>query len=135
MNVEPYLVASSVVLTMAQRLLRKLCPHCKVPLKPPSKALIQEGFDPKVIPDVSLFGPKGCPKCFNTGYLGRVGIFEVLAVNDEIREMFLDRAPIAEVKREARRFGMRTLRQMGLEKAKAGVTSIEEVTASTMPDR
>lgn len=135
MNVEPYLVASSVVLTMAQRLLRKLCPHCKVPLKPPPKALIQVGFDPRDIPDLSLFGPKGCPKCFNTGYLGRVGIFEVLAVNDEIRGMFLDRAPITEVKREAKRFGMRTLRQMGLEKAKAGVTSIEEVASSTMPDR
>lgn len=135
MNVEPYLVASSVVLVMAQRLLRKLCPHCKRPVKPPAKALIQVGFDPQDIPELTLFGPQGCPKCFGTGYTGRVGIFEVLAVNDEIREMFLEKAPILEIKREAKRFGMRTLRNMGLQKAKAGITSLEEVTASTMPDR
>ena len=135
MHVEPYLVASSVTLLMAQRLVRKLCPHCKQVIKPPPKVLIQVGFDPKVIPDLVVYEAKGCPKCFMTGYNGRVGMFEIMAMNDELKEMFLDQASILDIKREARRFGMRTLRAAGLEKIKLGLTSIEEVINSTMPDR
>ena len=125
MGVEPFLIASSLVLVAAQRLCRQLCTHCKTPAQIP-KAM----FDRLEIPDVSKaqwYGPKGCAQCAQTGYRGRFGILETMTVDDRIREMIVDRAASDQIKTYAMSQGMRTLRQEGVEHAMSGRTSLEEV--------
>ena len=131
MDVEPYLTASAVVCVIAQRLARVLCPHCKVPYEiTRGEAEEIEGFP--VEPDdeqVTLYrsNPDGCLRCSDTGYQGRIGLFEVLFVTEEIQRMTLERRSSSEIKRQAIADGMVTLRQDGLKKVRDGFTSIEEV--------
>jgi type IV pilus assembly protein PilB len=123
MGVEPYLIATSVIAILAQRLVRLICPYCKEKYTPPPEVLkglhINEKFD--------AYHGKGCPKCKNTGFLGRIGIFEMLLINDDIKEMITSKRSAGEIKKKAISQGMRTLFEDGLEKIKKGDTTIEEV--------
>ncbi|HSQ81456.1 MAG TPA: type IV-A pilus assembly ATPase PilB [Casimicrobiaceae bacterium] len=132
MGVAPFNVASSVHLITAQRLGRKLCPHCKRPEDIPPEALLRAGFGEKDL-DGSWqpFGPVGCEHCKDTGYKGRTGIYEVMPISDEMRQLIMRNGNSLEIAELARSEGMRNLRQSGLLKAKAGITSLEEVEAVT----
>jgi type IV pilus assembly protein PilB len=132
MGIEPFLVASSLNLICAQRLVRRLCPLCKAPHPWPQQGLIDVGFSPEDAAIVKPFQPIGCEKCNNTGYKGRVGLYEVMEVTDGMRELVLVGASSMELRRKAMEEGMLTLRLSGLQKVKAGLTSIEEVTRETV---
>jgi general secretion pathway protein E len=122
MGVENYLVASTLICVMAQRLVRRICQHCKV------KQNVSEDILKKFNSSVqAVWAGSGCEYCSGTGYRGRVGIFEVLPVGDDIRELIMGRATVKEIKDKAIALGMRTLRQDGIEKVKKGVTTIDEV--------
>jgi len=132
MGIEPFLVASSVLLIVAQRLIRKICSECKEEYRVPLEALIDIGFSEDEARDVTIFKGRGCPLCGNTGYKGRVGLFEVLEVSDNIRELILVGASAIEIRRKAVEEGMIALRASGLEKLKVGLTTIEEVLRETV---
>jgi type IV pilus assembly protein PilB len=134
MNVEPFLIADSVILIAAQRLVRRLCQKCKVPHKLPEKALIDIGYLPEEVKSVQAWKGGGCDYCNNTGYKGRIALYEVMPVDDEIREQILMRAQSREIKKKAVEKGMITLRRSGLIKIKNGVTSIEEVLRESVKD-
>ncbi len=128
MGIEPYLVASSVIGVMAQRLARKICPRCKEPYQAPREALRRLSEDlEEVDKEVVLFRGAGCEACRQTGYKGRIGIFELLVVTDRIRSLVLARAPATEIREAARSEGMRTMREDGLEKVLEGLSTVEEV--------
>jgi type IV pilus assembly protein PilB len=135
MNVEPFLIADSVILIAAQRLVRRLCLKCKVPHRLPEKALIDIGFTPEETKQVQVWKASGCDHCNNTGYKGRTALYEVMPVDDEIREMILVRAQSREIKKKAIEKGMITLRRSGLIKIKNGVTSVEEVLRESVKDQ
>lgn len=134
MNVEPFLIADSVIAIVAQRLVRKLCKKCRERHNLSPDALIDIGFTPEEVQTVKPYKPNGCNECNNTGYKGRTGIFEVMKVTDDIRDMILARAQSKEIKKKAMEQGMITLRQSGLVKIKNGITSIEEVLRETVRD-
>jgi type IV pilus assembly protein PilB len=123
MGIEPFLVASGLEGVVAQRLVRRICPKCKVPYDPPAKML--EEFD--LPPGTKFYKGKGCEHCRNTGYRGRMGIFEVMKLNDRIRELVVTRPPTSAIRALAREFGMKTLWEDGMRKVLNGVTTIEEV--------
>ena len=132
MGIEPFLVASSVLLIVAQRLIRKICSECKEEYRVPLEALIDIGFSEEEAGEVTIYKGRGCPLCGNTGYKGRVGLFEVLEVTDNIRELILVGASAIEIRRKAVEEGMIALRASGLEKLKVGLTTIEEVLRETV---
>ncbi|HEC97146.1 MAG TPA: type II secretion system protein GspE, partial [Nitrospirae bacterium] len=134
MGIEPFLVSSSVILMLAQRLARKICTQCKVEEQHSESALLRLGFGEEEIKDIKVFKGNGCPECNNSGYKGRVALYEVMPVKDEIKELILEGASAQELKKLAIRLGMDTLRRSGLNKIKAGVTSIEEVLRVTFGD-
>lgn len=134
MNVEPFLIADSVILIVAQRLVRRLCPKCRVPHKLPVKALVDIGFSPEEAETVKVWKASGCDHCNNTGYKGRTALFEVMPIDEDIRELILVRAQSREIKKKAMEKGMITLRRSGLIKIKKGITSIEEVLRETVKD-
>ena len=134
MNVEPFLIADSVVLIVAQRLVRRLCQKCCEPHELPKRALLDMGYGENEIDDLHIFKAHGCEACNNTGYKGRTALFEVMKISDEIKEMILNRAMSREIKRKAIENGMLTLRRSGLVKIKNGVTSVEEVLRETVRD-
>jgi type IV pilus assembly protein PilB len=132
MGIEPYLVATSVHLIAAQRLVRRLCKECKEPLPMPPQALMDIGFSAEDAKSVAVYKGRGCQTCNNTGYKGRVGLYEVLEITDSIREMVLTGASAIELKNRATEEGMITLRGSGLRKLKAGLTTVEEVVRETV---
>ncbi len=132
MGIEPYLVATSVHMICAQRLVRRLCKDCKEEVNMPTQALIDIGYAPDEAPRVKLYKGKGCPTCNNTGYKGRVGLYEVMEITDGMREMILTGASSIELKNKAMEEGMITLRGSGLRKIKAGQTTVEEVVRETV---
>jgi type IV pilus assembly protein PilB len=134
MNIEPFLIADSVIMIVAQRLIRKLCKKCAQPHKLPEKALLDMGFLKDELKDLSVLKPKGCEACNNTGYKGRTGLYEVLPIDDDIREMILNKTQSREIKKRAIEQGMMTLRQSGLTKIRNGITSVEEVLRETVRD-
>jgi len=134
MGIEPFLVASAVNLITAQRLARRVCTECKAVEEIPVQALIDAGVPPEDAPEYVCFKGAGCPKCNNTGYRGRVGFYQVLPMLEEIRELILNGANTAEIKRESMRLGIRTMRQSGLTKVQEGITSFEEVLRVTVSD-
>jgi type IV pilus assembly protein PilB len=134
MGVEPFLVASSVNLILAQRLARKVCAECREPVEVPAQALLDLGVPEGVAAGARLFMGKGCPVCSNTGYKGRIALYEVMPMHEEIKELVLMGASTAEIRREAMRLGMRTLRQSGVSKMLEGVTSYQEVVRCTVKD-
>ena len=132
MGIEPFLVASSVNLICAQRLVRRICANCKADHPTPPQALVQAGFSPDDSKTVMPKKGNGCEKCNNTGYKGRVGLYEVMEVTDELRELILVGASGLELRRKAIEEGMLTLRMSGLRKVKEGLTTIEEVARETV---
>ena len=132
MGVPAFNIASSVILITAQRLARKLCPQCRRPEEIPPEALLQAGFTEEDIDGTwQAFGPTGCDNCFGTGYKGRVGIYEVMPISDEMRQVIMRNGNALDIAAQAQREGVRNLRQSGLLKVKQGVTSLEEVEAVT----
>jgi type IV pilus assembly protein PilB len=134
MGVEPFLVSSSVILIMAQRLGRKVCQQCKEEEKFPAHTLLKLGFTEEESKTVKCYKGKGCPICNNSGYKGRIALYEVMLLDDEIRKLILEGASGDELRRAAVRGGMKTLRMSGLTKVKEGVTSVEEVLRVTVGD-
>jgi type IV pilus assembly protein PilB len=132
MGIEPYLVASSVHLICAQRLVRRVCTHCRETHQHPVAALIQAGFSAADAAMVRPVKGQGCERCNRTGYKGRVGLYEVMEISEDLRELILIGAPGAELRRKAIDEGMITLRQSGLRKVKEGMTTIEEVVRETV---
>jgi len=132
MGIEPFLVASSLNLICAQRLVRRICKNCTEPDPTPAAALMQAGFNAEDAKTVVPNKGKGCEKCNNTGYKGRVGLYEVMEVTEELRELILVGASSLELRRKAVDEGMLTLRSSGLRKVKDGVTTIEEIVRETV---
>src|SRR5215216_7071688 len=132
MGIEPFLVASSLQLVCAQRLVRRICKHCSEPHPTPAPALAQAGFNADDAKTVVPNKGRGCEKCNNTGYKGRVGLYEVMEVTEELRELILVGASSLELRRKAVDDGMITLRGSGLRKVKDGVTTIEEIVRETV---
>jgi len=132
MGVAPFNIASSVNIITAQRLARKLCPQCKRPEDIPPEALIRAGFHEQDL-DGSWqpFGPIGCDHCKGTGYKGRIGIYEVMPITDEMRQLIMRNGNSLDIAEQAQREGVRNLRQSGLLKVKSGITSLEEIEAVT----
>ncbi len=134
MNVEPFLIADSVVLIVAQRLVRRLCQKCKTPHKLPVKALVDIGFTAEEAKAGQVWKAAGCDACNNSGYKGRIALFEVLPIDEEVREEILMRAHSREIKKRELEKGMITLRRSGLIKIMNGITSIEEVLRESVKD-
>ena len=132
MGIEPFLVASSLNLVCAQRLVRRICKNCSAPHPTPAPAMVQAGFSPEDAKTVVPNKGKGCEKCHNSGYKGRVGLYEVMDVTEDLRELILVGASSLELRRKAVDEGMLTLRASGLRKVKDGVTTIEEVVRETV---
>ena len=134
MGIEPFLVASSVILILAQRLARKICSNCKSPDAIPPQTLINAGFKPDEATGWTPFKGKGCDLCTNTGFKGRVALYEVMPIGEEIRELILQGATADEIKKKAISLDVRTLRMSGLQKVKEGVTTLDEVIDTTFSD-
>ena len=132
MGVPAFNIASSVILITAQRLCRKLCTHCKRPEEIPPEALLQAGFTEEDIDGTwQAYGPAGCDTCLGTGYKGRVGIYEVMPITDEMRQIIMRNGTVLDIAEQAKKEGVRNLRQSGLLKVKQGLTSLEEIEAVT----
>ncbi len=132
MGIEPFLVATSVHLICAQRLIRRICANCTDVIEVPYPALIEAGFTPEEAKTLQIRKGKGCEICNNTGYKGRCGLYEVMEIDDEIRELILVGASAVELKKKAIERGMITLRRSGLIKVMAGMTTMEEVARETV---
>jgi type IV pilus assembly protein PilB len=133
-GVKPFLIASAVRAVLAQRLVRKLCPICKGPAELTDKEMRALSLDPARITEATIFGPVGCEKCRGNGYKGRMGIFELFIIDDEVRQMINTGLTTTQLRRRARELGMRTLREDGIRKVLAGLTSGGEVVHATMSD-
>jgi type IV pilus assembly protein PilB len=127
MGLEPFLVSSSVILVIAQRLARRICPYCKEPYQYPKEVLLEVGFKPEEIENLQTFKGKGCEKCDFTGYKGRVALYEVMEVVPEIRDAIVKGKNADEIREIAKKHGMRTLREIGRIKIAKGITTPEEV--------
>ena len=127
MGVEPFLIAASVIAVLAQRLGRRICGNCKEPYKPPAEALHRVGFDLEDLEDVVFYRGRGCEQCRHTGYRGRLGLFELMMMNEEIADLIVKRAPLSEVRNAALANGMKTLKSDGFQKVLEGITTVEEV--------
>jgi len=134
MGIEPFLVTSSVILVQAQRLMRRICEHCKEPVEIPKEALIEAGIPKGKIGTFKCYKGKGCPYCNHTGYKGRVSVFEIMPYFEELKSMTLKRASGFELKKKAIDLGMRTLRQNALLKVMNGISTLEEALRVTVED-
>jgi type IV pilus assembly protein PilB len=132
MGIEPFLVATAVHLICAQRLVRRICVECREEVPMPPQAKLEAGFTPEEAKTAKIFKGRGCTNCNGTGYKGRAGLYEVMEVDDEIRELILIGASAVELKKKAIERGMITLRRSGLIKVKDGVTTLEEVARETL---
>jgi type IV pilus assembly protein PilB len=134
MGIEPFLISSSIILIIAQRLVRKICPDCKAPTTLPDQACVDLGITPEEIRDITLYKGSGCKNCSNTGFRGRVAVFEAMQVTDNLKELILKGASHSEIKQEALNTGMATLRKNAINKMKKGLTTAEEVLRITFAD-
>ncbi len=132
MGIEPFLVATSVNLICAQRLVRRVCSQCKEAMAITPQALVDAGYTPEESKATTVYHGRGCGTCNNTGYKGRVGLYEVMEINDELKELILVGASALELKKKALEMGMITLRRSGLLKIAAGMTTLEEVVRETV---
>ncbi|MEI9895495.1 MAG: ATPase, T2SS/T4P/T4SS family [Chthoniobacter sp.] len=133
-GVQPFLVSSAVRAIMAQRLVRKLCQFCKEPYELTEAEIQSLGLDATQLEDATIMKGAGCEKCKNLGYKGRMGIFEIFEIDDDVRHMINEKASTIELRKRAREMGMRTLREDGIRKVLSGLTSAEEVIGATMSD-
>lgn len=131
MGIPPYLVASALILIQAQRLVRRICPNCKEPIKVSPALLEEANIPPDTFPDGIVYKGKGCSNCGQTEYKGRIGLYEVMPISPTLRAMILKGASSDEVARQAKAEGMKTLRDDGIEKIKQGITTIEELMRET----
>src|ERR1700733_14052181 len=127
MGIAPFLISSSVILSCAQRLMRRICSHCKEPLTYPPKMFEDLGIDPVMFDGVQLYRGRGCERCKNSGYVGRMAIIEVMTVSDQIRKLVIARSSTREMAKLAINQGMRTLRMVGLDRARDGISTLEQV--------
>jgi type IV pilus assembly protein PilB len=127
MGIEPFMLSSSLVMTQAQRLYRKLCPFCKQQVELPEKTLLFNHLDPDQFKDTTFFAAKGCPKCSGLGYKGRGAIMEILLLSDELRAKILETSEASALREVAVRNGMKTLRETGLSRVRDGLTTIDEI--------
>jgi len=135
MGIEPLMVSTSVILILAQRLARRICPECKEEDTSVSETTLRKmGVPEEKLKDMKCYSGKGCANCGNSGYRGRVAIHEIMPVKDELKELILQGAPAVEIKKEAIRLGMDSLRQSGIRKVMEGITSLEEVLRVTIED-
>jgi general secretion pathway protein E/type IV pilus assembly protein PilB len=134
MGIKPFLVASAVRAIMAQRLVRRICKNCAVPYEPEPELLQTMGLDQEFLKNSKLMKGRGCAECGGNGYKGRMGIYEIFMVTIEIQNLIYERVPSSVIRDAARKSGMRTLREDGLRKAAAGMTTLEEVLSNTMMD-
>ena len=132
MGIEPFLVATSVNIIQAQRLIRRVCKDCKEETHMPAEGLVEIGFKPEEAASLKLYKGRGCDTCLGTGYKGRVGLYEVMEVTDELRELIIIGASAIELRRKAIECGMITLRESGLYKLREGITTVEEVVKETV---
>jgi type IV pilus assembly protein PilB len=131
MGIDPFLVASSLNLVCAQRLVRRICRHCIEPCTIPLPALVNVGFSPDEARRLVPRAGRGCARCGHTGYSGRIGLFEVMEITDGLREQVLMGAPARELRRRAVEEGMLTLRASGLRKVAEGITTLDEIVKET----
>ncbi|MCK5632974.1 Flp pilus assembly complex ATPase component TadA, partial [bacterium] len=132
MGVEPYLIASSVVAACAQRLVRKLCDACKTKHQPEEKLLKNIGLSQKEAKDITFYKANGCIECNNTGFKGRLAVFEIMEMTNDIARLTMDRANTASIKNQAQKNGMTLLLEDGVRKIAQGLTTIEEVLSVAM---
>jgi type IV pilus assembly protein PilB len=133
-GIKPFLVASSTRCLMAQRLVRKICKKCGAPFTPPENELHALGITPDIMKTATTMKGRGCADCSGTGCRGRMGIFEIFIIDDEARKLIYDQAPSSVLRARAREMGMRTLREDGIRKVLAGITTAEEVIRATVGD-
>src|SRR5262249_17253613 len=133
-GIQPFLVASSVLAIMAQRLVRKVCPKCKVRYEPPSHILAGLGLRPEIAKKANFMRGKGCSHCNKKGYRGRMGIFELMPMTTQIRDMTFKGESTQNIRKMARKQGMRTLFEDGIVKAIKGQTTLDEVLRITQHD-
>ena len=131
MGIAPFLISSSVVLSCAQRLIRRICSHCKEPITYPAKMFEDLGIDPSTFDGVPLYRGRGCDRCKNSGYAGRMAIIEAMTVSDQIRKLIIARASTREMGKTAVNQGMHTLRMVALDRARDGVSTLEQVLVMT----
>jgi type II secretory ATPase GspE/PulE/Tfp pilus assembly ATPase PilB-like protein len=134
MGIEPFLVASSVEAVMAQRLVRTICPFCKTQQKVERDYLLKIDFPESDIPSTKFYRGLGCEQCRQLGYQGRMGIYELLILNEAVRPLILNRAPASTIAQRSIEGGMRTLRTDGWNKVRAGLSTIEEVLRVTQTE-
>jgi type IV pilus assembly protein PilB len=132
MGIEPFLVATSVNIIQAQRLIRRICSNCKEEVHVPVEGIVEIGFSEEEASELRFFKGKGCKTCNGTGYKGRVGLYEVMEITEELRELIIIGASAMELRRKAIELGMITLRESGLYKLREGITTIEEVVKETV---
>ena len=131
MGIAPFLISSSVILSCAQRLIRRICPSCKEPVTYPAKMFKDLLIEPNYFNGMQLFRGRGCERCKNTGYTGRAAIIEVMPMSDEIHRLIISRGSSQDIGKVAVAEGMKTLRYAALEKAREGITSLEQVLVVT----
>jgi type IV pilus assembly protein PilB len=127
MGIAPFLISSSVILACAQRLMRRICSHCKEPVSYPVKMYQDLGIDPSIFDGETLFRGRGCDRCKGSGYSGRMAIIEAMTVTDEVRKLVITRAGSRELAKVAMGQGMRTLRMAALDRVRDGVSTLEQV--------
>ena len=127
MGIAPFLISSSVILSCAQRLMRRICSHCKEPITYPAKMYQDLNIDPSIFDGVTLYRGRGCDRCKNSGYAGRMAIIEAMTITDEIRKLIIARANTREMGKIAIGQGMRTLRMVALDRAREGISTLEQV--------
>ena len=136
MGIPSYMVASSVGLIVSQRLLRRICPKCKAPVQQVDPILLEEaGFDKSAIPDIQLYRGKGCANCSGAGYRGRVAVYEVMEMSEDLRQAITSDVNESNLRKIAKKEGMLTLREEALRKVKEGVTTLEEATKKTIKEK
>ena len=131
MGIAPFLISSSLILSCAQRLVRRICSHCKEPVTYPVKMFEDLGIEPGMFDGVQLYRGRGCERCKTSGYAGRMAIIEVMPVSDQIRKLIIARASTREVGKLAVNQGMKTLRMVALDRARDGVSTLEQVLLTT----
>jgi type IV pilus assembly protein PilB len=134
MGLPTFLITATVEGVLAQRLVRRICTACKTQFTPSPEVVMELGLTPEEAATKPFFYGKGCERCNNTGYKGRMGIYELLIMNDTLREMVVSETSLDEFRNACRRFGMRTLRESGLQSIHEGATSIEDVVRETITD-
>jgi type IV pilus assembly protein PilB len=127
MGIAPFLISSSVILSCAQRLMRRICSHCKEPVTYPTKMFSDLNIDPSIFDGVTLYRGRGCDRCKGSGYAGRLAIIEAMTTTDEIRKLVIARASTREMGKVAIGQGMRTLRMVALDRAREGISTLEQV--------